>query len=63
MKRPKDSPTEKGQRITWRGRNKSGTIKQIDGDWVWVTWDVPEDGPMICHAYELALNQQIRSGE
>jgi hypothetical protein len=53
-KRPKDSPTEKGQRVLWRGRAKAGVVKQIDGDWVWVSWDEPEDGPMICHAHELA---------
>lgn len=54
-KRPKDSPTEAGQRVLWRGRNKFGTIDKISEDWVWMKWDDPEDGPSICHANELAL--------
>jgi hypothetical protein len=60
-KRPKDSPTEKGQRVIWRGRDKSGTIDKIDEDWVWVIWDQPEDGPRICHVFELKIddNQQL----
>jgi len=54
-KRPNDSPTEKGQRVTWRGRGKVGYIDRIDGTWVFMKWDDPEDAPFICHVNELAL--------
>lgn len=54
-KRPLDAPTEVGQRVVWRGRDKIGTVDIIDDTWAWMKWDNPEDGPRICHVNELAL--------
>lgn len=57
-KRPKDSPTEVGQRVILRGRGSLGSVERIDdGGWVWVTWDVPKSGPSICHVNELSLQK------
>ena len=56
-KRPKDSPTEEGQRVILRGRGHLGTITKIDDrDWVWVDWDEPKTGAKICHANELQFS-------
>lgn len=58
MKRPKDSPTESGQRVLLRGRGVFGTIRKIDeGGWVWVNWDEPKSGADICHVNELVLQK------
>lgn len=55
-KRPKDSPTDIGQRVILRGRGAVGEIYKIDeGGWVWVKWEDPKaGGAKICHVNELA---------
>ena len=42
-----------GDRITLRGRSKSGVIVKMNDltGWVRVDWD--EDGPLLCHINEL----------
>lgn len=58
MRRPKDSPTQVGQRVMLRGRGVLGTIRKLDErGWVWVSWDEPKSGADICHVNELALQR------
>lgn len=56
MKRPKDRPTEVGQRVVWRGRGVYGVTEKMDEfGWVWVKWDEGGKAPRICHQNELAI--------
>jgi hypothetical protein len=53
MKPPKNIPTDVGQRVRLRGRPAYGEIVYMNGTWMWVAWDEPDMGALICHQHEL----------